>query len=450
MKYIIILYIFLISILPRLDAQIFLDSTVLDSTVLIDNLDIPWEVIYGPDDMLWVTERFGRVSRISPNTGAQNIVLDISAQVTDVGESGLLGLALHPDFTNNPQVFLVYTYKTGGEFFERLVKYTYNGSQLQNPQILLDSIAGNNIHDGSRIIITADSKLLFTTGDADDQSTPQNLQSLNGKTIRLNLDGSIPSDNPLTGNPIWTWGHRNAQGLAKHPSGKIFISEHGTSIDDEFNVIKGGSNYGWPFVEGNCDLPAEIQFCQDSAVVEPLMTWTPSIAPSDIVWYGDTEIPEWESSFLMVVLKEKKVVRLKLDNTQSNVTDTATYFEDYFGRLRDICVDPDGNIYLATNGSSWINSDPFSHKIIKISKSQATVIIEPEDKFLNVSFRDRTLTLLTDRSQIGKNYRIFDIDGKEVLRGELVDRKSIVPFDRSKGLYIIKIENVLTQKFIVH
>lgn len=357
------------------NAQITLDSTVVDTHTVINTLNIPWEIKWGPDNWIWTTERHGRVSRINPATGVQEEVLDLSASVYATGEAGLLGMTLHPDFANNGRIFLVYTYMDGTPK-ERLVSYEYNGSILINPDTLIEGITANTTHDGSRLLILPDETILMTTGDAQAQGTPQDLNSLNGKVLRLNLDGSIPADNPIAGSPVWSWGHRNAQGLMLAPNGKIYSSEHGPSTDDELNLLEMGRNYGWPDVHGFCDEPFEMGFCTDSNVFEPLTNWTPTIATSDIAWYDHPAIPEFRGSILMAVLKNKRMVSMKLNAAGTEVTDENHYFINTWGRLRDLLVAPDGSIYIATNGPDASNPNPFTHAIIQIKNSNHPVGVQ--------------------------------------------------------------------------
>jgi len=353
----------------KANSQVVIETTEVDTTTVIKGLDIPWEILWGPDDHLWVTERFGRVSRIHPESGVQDIILDISSAVFQQGESGLLGMVLHPDFTNFPYVYLAYTYLVSSEIKERIVRYEYNGTSLLNETILLDNIRGNTTHDGCRLIITPDMKLLITTGDAQNQPAAQDLQDLSGKILRLNLDGSIPNDNPFPGNPVYTYGHRNAQGLYLAQNGILYSSEHGPSTDDEFNIIEAGRNYGWPNVHGFCDLPDEITFCEEHNVKEPQTAWTPTVATSDIIYFDHPAIPEWQGSVLMTTLKNKRIYELELDEDGATVLEEKQFFQNWWGRLRDICVSPNGEIYLATNGPSWSNTQPFTHSIIKISNA---------------------------------------------------------------------------------
>jgi glucose/arabinose dehydrogenase len=369
-----LLFIFLVSRHHHnVKAQILADSTLLDSSTIAHHLDVPWEIKWGHhDNHLWITERYGRVSRINPANGNQDVVLDLSGTVYQQGESGLLGMVLHPNFVSNPQVFFVYTY-LDGSIKERLVRYDYNGTALVNPFTLIEGIPGNTTHDGSRLLLLADNTLLMSTGDAQNQAAAQDLNSLNGKMLRFNLDGSIPTDNPIPGSALWTWGHRNAQGLLLAPNGRIYSSEHGPTTDDEINLIEKGRNYGWPDVHGFCDSPNENQFCLDSNVVEPLLNWTPTIAVSDIEWYGHPSIPEFTQHILMTVLKDKKIVRLTLNVDGTAITGQKDYFSGIWGRLRDICVAPDGTIYLATNGADWSNTDPFTHTIVALKNSNHPV-----------------------------------------------------------------------------
>lgn len=346
-------------------SQILLQETTVDTSTIISGLDIPWEIQYGPDDHLWVTERFGRVSRINPETGEQDVVLDLSGTVQQSGESGMLGLVLHPDFENDPYVYLAYTFSSGG-IKERIVRFTYNGSDLVDELILLDNIPGNTTHDGCRLIITPDMKLLATTGDAQNQPAAQDINDLRGKVLRLNLDGTIPGDNPWEGNPVFSYGHRNAQGLYLASNGILYSSEHGPANDDELNIIEGSGNYGWPNVHGFCDETWELTFCEDHNVMEPLEAWTPTIATSDIVFYDHPAVPEWEGRILLTSLKNKRLYVMELNQDGTAVIGEDQYFFNLWGRLRDVCLGPEGEIYLATNGPDWGNSQPFTHSIVKV------------------------------------------------------------------------------------
>ncbi|MCX7929119.1 MAG: PQQ-dependent sugar dehydrogenase [Chlorobi bacterium] len=310
-------------------------------------LDTPWEILWGPDGWLWVTERPGRLSRIHPETGEQQTIATLS-DVYEQGESGLLGMVLHPNFADSPYVFVAYTYRDGTTILERIVRFTYQGAQLSDMRILLDRIPGATIHDGCRLLILPDRTLLITTGDANVASRAQDLQSLNGKVLRINLDGTIPADNPFPPSPIWSLGHRNAQGITFYDD-IVYSSEHGPNNDDEINIIERGRNYGWPTVMGYCDSPDEQSFCQTNSVVEPIAAWTPTIAPCGLAYYAHSRIQEWQNSLLLVALKAARLVVLRLDSTRRRVLSEKHYVANQLGRLRAVCVSPDGRVFVGTS-----------------------------------------------------------------------------------------------------
>ncbi len=374
-------------------AQVQVGSTTLNEREVVDGLDVPWEIKWGPDsgngeDFLWVTERSGIVSRINVDTGEKHVILDIQNIVWDSNEAGLLGMEIHPDFNNgSPFVFLAYTYLSGGAK-EKIVCYEYdvNVDQLINEVVLLDGLDGNSTHIGCRLMALNDLTMLITTGDAQDWDASQDLDELTGKTLRMSINtvdgsgGEPPSDNPIPGSLVWSWGHRNAQGLAMGPNGIIYSSEHGPSNDDELNILSSGSNYGWPNVQGYCDNQwvdyyyagdlsgsyTETDYCGDNNITDAIWSsGSSTIATSDIIWYDHPSIPEFQNTLLMTVLKDKMLVRFEFSEDGEDVLNYTEFFNNEWGRLRDICVSPDGKIYLATNGYSWPSQGP--NEIIELS-----------------------------------------------------------------------------------
>ncbi len=325
-------------------------TTTVTVSALAPNLATLWELVWGPDDFIWATERAGRISRVNPATGAVVPLLTI-ADVTQNNESGLLGMVLHPDFAAKPYVYVVYNYTDQGVLKEKLVRFTYAASAgtLGAPLVLLGGIVATTNHSGSRLLILPDRTLLMTTGDALQASEAQNRASLNGKILRLNLDGTVPADNPTPGSYVYTFGHRNPQGLVQLADGRLYASEHGPSNDDEVNKIEAGRNYGWPTVEGLCNLPAEATFCTANNVREPLTTWTPTIAPAGLKYYDHPAIPGWRGSLLLVALGGKRLVQLPLDAPGTAITARNEFLLNAFGRLRSICVSPQGRVYVGTS-----------------------------------------------------------------------------------------------------
>lgn len=334
------------------------DDTPVDlkTRTLVSNLSLPWELVYGPDNLIWFTEKSGKISRLNP-ANSQVTLLHTISEVSAQGEGGLLGMTLHPNFGASPYVYVFYGY--GNPYKNKLVRFTYSNNSLTSPQTLLDNIPAAGIHNGCRLLIAGD-KLFVTTGDANDTSTPQNLNSVAGKVLRINLDGSIPADNPFPNSPVWSFGHRNPQGLAL-VGNKLFSSEHGPDTDDEINIIEKGRNYGWPTVRGKCDANNETAFCNQNNVAESIIQWTPTIAPSGMIYYNSNYIPQFKNSLLLGLLKGTKLMQLKLNDTQTAVAETKDLFVGDFGRIRAVCQSPEGKIYLCTSNGS-------GDKIVEIYK----------------------------------------------------------------------------------
>jgi glucose/arabinose dehydrogenase len=335
-------------------------AVTLKDTVLVERLNYPWEILWGPDNYIWMTERGGKISRVNPLTGSVTLVTTLSEVVSN-GEGGLLGMILHPNFTTIPYVYIVYNYNKSNTYTEKVVRFNYNGTTLRNPFTIIDGIEAASIHSGSRLLISPDLKLFVTTGDASNQSLPQNISNLNGKILRFNLDGTIPADNPVAGNPYWSYGHRNPQGLV-FANNILYSSEHGPSNDDEVNIIDKGKNYGWPNVEGYCNTNSEKTFCTANNVKEPIQAWTPTIAVCGLDYYNNDLIPQWKNSLLMVALKEARLYQLQLDATYKTITKSNEYFANRYGRMRDVCISPAGKVYICTSNGG--NND----KIIEVRK----------------------------------------------------------------------------------
>ncbi|MEO5682475.1 MAG: PQQ-dependent sugar dehydrogenase [Chitinophagaceae bacterium] len=331
----------------------------IQNKVLTENLNYPWEILWGPDNKIWVTERNGRISRVDTASGAVSPLFTI-AEVKAQGEGGLLGMVLHPNFTANPYVYVAYDYEQAGSYKEKIVRYSFNGTSLTSPFTIIDNISASSIHNGCRLLISADLKLFISTGDASNQSLPQNSTSVNGKILRLNLDGSIPADNPVAGSPIWSKGHRNPQGLV-FVNNALFSSEHGPDSDDEINIIEKGRNFGWPDVKGFCNESAEASFCSASNVKEPIKAWTPTLAVSGMGYYTADAIPQFKNSLLVATLKGSRLMQLKLNDAHTTITATTELLSDEYGRLRDVCISPDGKVYVCSSNGG-------NDKIIVLSK----------------------------------------------------------------------------------
>ncbi|GAB3163604.1 PQQ-dependent sugar dehydrogenase [Telluribacter humicola] len=359
--------------LPSIDSTISekydLDSTVLSISTVASNLNATWDMAWGPDNWIWFTDQDGKVSRLNPNTGQ---IIEL-LQIRDYYRKrlGLMSMVLHPDFKIHPQVFINYSHiQSDSSIVSRLVRYTYDGKRLTSP-LLLYQIPGYLGHNGSRLVISKDRKILWATGDLKHKETVQNPNFPNGKVLRLNLDGTIPKDNPYPGSPVWSMGFRVPQGLAYTGNGNLFVAEHGDATDDEVNQVTKGASYGWPDIAGFCDLPDEQGHCPDSAVA-PVKAWTPTIAPAGMDYYNGT-IPEWKNALLLTTLKDQSLRVLLLDVKQEKVVSESIVFSGKFGRLRDVCVSPTGDIYISTSNRDWNPPANFlvkaDDRIIRISRS---------------------------------------------------------------------------------
>ncbi len=412
--------------------------------VVKDNLFIPWELVYGPDDHLWFTQKNGYVCRLDPVSGQLDTIYH-EAQSVIIGEGGMLGMALHPNFASDPYVFIAYEYNEGSLYKERVVKYRFTGGTLQMPQILIDGIQGAMIHNGCRLVIV-DDKLFISTGDASNAPLAQDVAFLNGKILRINLDGSIPADNPIPGNAIWSWGHRNAQGLAEH-NGILYSSEHGPANDDELNIIKKGRNYGWPNVQGFCDQPGEMQYCADSNIVEPLYAWTPTLAVSGIEYYNHPMFPGLANSILMTTLKDNSLYQLQLNAAGDSITNVLKLPGISYGRLRDIAVAPDGRIFISTSNSNASDNGPRVDQIIELYDPATTGISGlPTDNNTLLVYPNPAIDLMNiaflESGMDGQQWRytVTDMQGQVVMEDRL-EFNSLHVGGLYPGIYILKMWN---------
>ncbi len=316
---------------------------------LVSGLDTPWDLAWGPDGAIWVTERPGTISRVDVATGEVTRVGHV--EVVEVSESGLMGMAFHPDFASQPYVYVAHSYGSRRNIRNRLVRMRFDGAVLGPAEVLLDAIPGRGNHNGSRLAVGPDRLLYMTTGDAGRAQLAQNLASAAGKVLRFTLEGRAAPGNPF-GSLIYSYGHRNPQGIVFHPeTGELYIAEHGPRDNDEVNRIERGANYGWPAVHGFCDgdTSGEEAFCSDNDVVSPVTAWTPTVGVSGADFYDGDLIPGWKGSLLVTSLRGQTLFRVTLSADGGVATGRETLFRGEYGRLRDVLVGPGGEVYLATS-----------------------------------------------------------------------------------------------------
>ena len=321
--------------------------------IVADNLKIPWELVFAPDGRIFFTERDGNLWVIEN----ESMELVATFPASHTSEGGLLGLALDPEFEKNNFLYLYQTYFDFELHHNKVVRYTVSNNQLTDEQILIDKIPGAVWHDGGRIKFGPDEKIYITTGDSTNANLSQKIDSLAGKILRINADGTIPSDNPFESSPVFSYGHRNPQGIDWNENGILVSSEHGPSGEkgyahDEINVIEPGKNYGWPVIVGdsnNLEYTNPILHSGD-------VTW----APSGLLYYDSDKIPEWKGMFLVAALRGQHVMVMDLDLENNRVNSVEKIFQDEYGRLRDLVQSPDGDVFVLTS-----NGD--NDKILRVS-----------------------------------------------------------------------------------
>lgn len=313
-----------------------------------ENLEVPWAFAFLPDGKLLVTERPGRVRLIADGKLQREPVFTVP-DVEPTGESGLMDVSLHPNFAANKFVYLAYAYKADGQRV-RVVRYKFDGKMLREPQKIIENLPAAQYHAGTRARFGPDGKLYVTVGDATDRKLAQKMNTLAGKTLRLNDDGTIPTDNPFikqTGvrPEIWSVGHRNAQGLAWQPqSGLMFQTEHGPSgFDgprggDEVNLVEAGKNYGWPETHHTAT---------KEGLISPLLEYTPACAPASAMFYQGKAFPAFAGNLFFGCLRGARIIRVELKGR--NVVGQEDLLKETYGRIREMAVGPDGFIYFSTS-----------------------------------------------------------------------------------------------------
>jgi quinoprotein glucose dehydrogenase len=340
-------------------------------------LGIIWSLEFAPDGRLFIAEREGRV-RVISRTGQLDPEPWVTLPTQIRLEDGLLGMTLDPDFANRPYVYVFHTARKGDALVNQVVRFREVNGRGTDPTVILDNLRSFRIHNGGRLRFGPDGMLYVTTGETADPMRAQDLRYTAGKVLRINKDGTIPSDNPFPNSAIWAYGLRNPHGLAFRLSdGALFLSDNGPTGEwgavvrvgarDELNLIRKGMNYGWPMVVG---APGGNLRYED-----PLLAWNPSNPPGDLTFYNGTLMPQFRGDLFYSSLAGQALLRIRFEdaNSPNRPTSVERWFradvrgQSTYGRLRGMTVGPDGALYVGTSNSDRGGARPGDDKILRIA-----------------------------------------------------------------------------------
>lgn len=370
---------------PAPQNKYFIEPPGVSVETYADSLEVIWSIEFAPDGRLFFTEKPGRIRTISPDGE-----LDPTPWATiDVNNEalgwGLRGLAFHPNFPDEPWVYVSYTLDKPTEVVHRVSRFREVDGRAGEEEVIFDDIQADATHNGGRIVFGPDGMLYIGTGYAGPPMDSQDLSNPAGSILRVTPTGEVPPDNPWPGNPIWAYGLRNPNALAFRPSdGALFNGDNGPTGEwvnprigayDEVNIIERGANYGWPLAVG---APGK------AGLKDPLLAFIPSVPPGDMVFYDGTAMPQFYGDLFYATLWSEALLRIRFDDPDdpNHVTGIERWFttpiyrtgaagfggESVYGRLRGIAVGPDGAIYVGTsNQDDRFPPDPGDDRILRIA-----------------------------------------------------------------------------------
>jgi len=338
---------------PPLPEPIIQNVSTESVEIVATNFDKPWSIAFH-DERIFVSEKSGKIQIITPSG-----ILDsplISLQTPEIFGGGLLGITTHPDFTNNHFLYAYYTYEENENLWNKIIRITEENNKSIEVVTIMDKIPGSAFSNGGVIKFGPDGKLYVGTGSVTDSSDEsQNPNSLTGKILRLNDDGTIPSDNPFEESYVFTLGHRNPTGFAWNNEDIMYATESGPTKNDEINLIKAGSNYGWPEVQ--C-------FSNNETFVNPLECFDPGLEPGGMIFYSGDKLDIGNK----IILASQKATNL----FQVEINDDGVNLERILsgvGRIRDVGEGPDGYVYIiTTNTDGKAFPAPDDDKLLRILK----------------------------------------------------------------------------------
>ncbi len=321
-------------------------------TIMAENLDKPRSIAVS-DDRIFVTEKDGFVRVIQDNTLLDSPLATFRS--ANVFDGGLLGITLHPNFSENHYIYVFLTYDEDGTLWNKILRITESENKLQDAETIFDKIPGSSFSNGGFIKFGPDEKLYVGTGAGSDSShLPQELDSLSGKILRLNDDGTIPDDNPFSDSPVYSLGHRNPQGMTWDDNGNLYVAEFGPEKNDEINLVQPGKNYGWP--EQECSGDANFE--------DAILCYDPSIEPGGILYYSGDKL-DFESPFIMASMRAANVYQLDFEEGLSSQKSILSGI----GRVRDVAQGSDGSLYVITSNTDGKGfPDSMDDKLLRILK----------------------------------------------------------------------------------
>ena len=336
---------------PPIPPPNFQESENKTIQIIATHLEQPWALDFA-DDRIFITEKIGKIRVVKSDVMLEEPLATL--RTVNIFDGGLLGIAVHPNFTNNHFLYVYYTYEENGELWNKILKITESENKLDDATTILDKIPGSKFNNGGVIKFGPDHKLYVGTGAGSDSShDAQNINSLAGKILRLNDDGSIPSDNPFSNSPVFSYGHSNPRGMAWDKSSRLYVTEMGPSKNDEINLVIEGKNYGWP----------EQQCIGDDKFVNALLCYDPAIEPGGIVYYSGDKL-DFKNDMIMASMKPENLDRLKINDGKVEYQKTIL---SGLGRIRDVNEGPDGYLYIITsNTDGKAFPDSSDDKLVRI------------------------------------------------------------------------------------
>ncbi len=343
---------------PRGDAVVKSEEHAFRVETVVEGVETPWSVAFLPDGRMLVTEKAGRLRLVEK--GRLLPPVEGVPAVWSQGQGGLMDVAVHPDYEKNGWIYLSFSDPgENGTAMTKVVRGKLREGRLVDQQVLFEAPRSlyrrGQVHFGSRFVFDGKGHLFFTIGERGQRDDAQDLARPNGKVHRILDDGRIPQDNPFVKRQgamptIWSYGHRNPQGLARHPAtGELYDAEHGPRGGDELNLVLPGRNYGWPVITYgmNYDGSPITELTAREGMEQPVVHWTPSIAVCAIDFYAGDRFPRWKNHLLVSSLAAEELRRLVVEGDR--VTKQEVLFKG-IGRVRDVVAGPDGLVYVALNG----------------------------------------------------------------------------------------------------